>query len=84
MHDPIREFSAKVSIDLIVGDKTLPVRQSGGDFLILSYPWPLPPSVATLVLTVDEARSETKVYLAEGLRPDRDQHPIVLLNAADA
>lgn len=83
MANPIREFSARVSIDLIVDGNTLPVSQTGGDFLIMSHPFAVPPTKATLVLSVDDSTTRFQVYLTEGISPQRDEQPMVILSSDD-
>jgi hypothetical protein len=61
-------YSARVEMQLLLpGGDSLPVAQSGPDFLILKQPAMRPPTPAELVIDVDGSVSKYPCSLANGI-----------------
>ena len=61
-------YSARVEMQLLLpGGDSLPVAQSGPDFLILEQPAMRPPTQAELVIEVDGSVSRYPCFLANGI-----------------
>ena len=78
------EFSSRVSIELKIGGTTVDVEQACGEFVITALPFDLPPGEATLIVSIDGRPFPQRVYLSEGVRANRTQQPIVLLDRPSA
>jgi len=67
-HSSSSGYSAHVEMQLVLpGGDSLPVAQSGPDFLILEQPENRPPTSAELVIEVDGSVSRYPCFLANGI-----------------
>jgi hypothetical protein len=70
--------SAQVKIQLLIGEKVIPVAQLGRDFLLLDDPFDLAPTNATLSLTIDDSHRSWPVQLPDGISASSEQVAIAL------
>jgi hypothetical protein len=59
--------SADVRMALLVNGLSLPIAELGDDFLMLKTPAEHPPSIATMVLQVDDNERRWQVRLPDGI-----------------
>jgi hypothetical protein len=78
------EFVTSVSIHLLVAGTEIAVEQTSGESLVIAHPFSVPPGEGTLVLKVDDREERRRVYLPDGISPDRLEQPIVLLDTPPA
>lgn len=78
MNIPVREFSAKVEIELHVDGVVIPVRHLAREFIITSHPFQVNPTHGTVVLKIEDAVQKMNVFLTEGIDPSRSEQPVVM------
>jgi hypothetical protein len=70
--------SAQVKIQLVVGNRVVPVAQMGPDFLLVPEPFDLPPGDATLRLRIDESERSWEVRMPDGISAGSEEVRICL------
>ena len=68
--------SAQVDLCLLLNGQSLPVAQLGPDFLLLHDPVNHEPTIAAVVMRVDESERRWNVRLPHGISADNNRVPI--------
>lgn len=76
----IREFSRTVSMRMVAGGAEIGIDQFGGDFLMTSYPFPVPPCAAEVTISLDGEPDRFTIYLVDGIDPSRSRQPVLMQN----
>lgn len=65
-------------MSMIAGGVEVGIDQFGGDFLMTSHPFPVPPCAADVTISLDGIPDRFTIYLPEGIDPARDEQPVLM------
>jgi hypothetical protein len=69
-------------MELRFDGRVLPIAQMGPDFVVVKQPFDHPPVEAEIYLRIDASESTWRVFLAEGISPERRKTRIASVPSA--
>jgi hypothetical protein len=68
--------SAQVDMTMLIDDRCLVISQMGLDFVLLNDPIDHPPSVATMIMRIDDSERYWDVVLPDGISANKERAQI--------
>ena len=65
-------------MSMIANGVEIDIDQFGGEFLITSFPFAMPPCSAAVTVSLDGIPDRFTIYLPEGIDPARDHQPVLM------